>query len=102
MILERFILKIFAPVKLAHRDIAGIHRALSTSYSRCQQGYWISLHTGIPERDLDFALALMESEQYIERDPGPFDQPYTTDRMKAWWAPGREWPALKKRVRELT
>ena len=90
---------------LAERSSSVVTRFLSCHFQsfhcsagapgRCQQGHWIAFSTGIPEHDLDYLLELLEREKYLDRDPGPFDQPYTSDRMGSWWGPGRNWLELK-------
>ena len=96
MVLERFLMKLFTPRRLAERDIDRVCHAIGLAASRCQQGTWIAMSAGIPEHDLYHVLGLMEKAGLIERDPGPFDQPWVRDRMAAWWAPGREWHTIAK------
>jgi hypothetical protein len=96
MVLERFLMKLFTPRRLAERDTDRVLNHIGTSVSRCQQGCWIAMATGIPERDLDYLLGLMEKAGLIERDPGPFDQPATRNRLLSWWAPGPDWHTVAK------
>ena len=96
MVLERFLMKLFRPHKLAERDIGRVCHAIGTATSRCQQGRWIAMSAGIPEHDVYHLLGLMEQAQYIERDPGPFDQPWVRDRLIAWWCPGKHWSEIAK------
>jgi DNA-binding MarR family transcriptional regulator len=94
MLLERFLMKLFAPRRLARRDTMRVWQVLDAAKHHTEQGQMIAHATDIPEHDLYHLLGLMEREGFIERDPGPFDQTWVRDRFAAWWAPGKHWPDL--------
>lgn len=89
--IERFLMKIFAPRRLALRDIRLVYQQIEFAKSHTQRGSMIGYSADIPERDLAHLLLLMERNGYIERDPGPFDAPYTSDPLRSWWCPGKHW-----------
>lgn len=97
MILERIAMKIFARNRLAIRDERWVYEAIDSSPKRMITGYGIGIDTLIPTRDLVRMLARMEDAKLIERDPGPYDQPYTRSVMGSWWCPGAGWPVLAER-----
>ncbi|HEX3513853.1 MAG TPA: hypothetical protein VHT26_07630 [Trebonia sp.] len=91
MLLERFILKVFAPRRLARRDIRKVFQAVELANRHIERGSKIAYEWRIPERDLAHLLLLMERNGYIERDSGPFDAPYNPDPLRSWWCPGKHY-----------
>lgn len=91
MVLERFLMKVFAPRRLARRDARLVFEQIEFAKNHTQRGSMIGYSADIPEHDLRGMLLLMERQGYIERDPGPFDAPYTPDLLKSWWCPGKHY-----------
>lgn len=94
MILQRAILRIFAPARLNHIDDRLICWAIDNARHRTERGTLIGYYADIPDRDLIRRLAVLEKLGHIERDPGPFDAPYTSDLLRSWWCPGRRWASF--------
>lgn len=91
MLLQRAILRIFAPHRLNGIDDRLICWAIDNARRRVERGSLIGYYGDIPERDLVRRLVVLEQLGYIERAPGPFDAPYTSDPLRSWWCPGRNW-----------
>lgn len=91
MLIERFLMKIFARRELALTDERLICWAIDNANRRVERGSRIGHYADIPQRDLVRRLLDLERRKYIERDPGPFDAPHTSDPLKSWWCPGVNW-----------
>lgn len=91
MTLQRFLMKLLCPRRLAERDIRRVFQQIELADRHVQRGTLIGYYGDISERDLAHLLLLMEKNGYIERDPGPFDAPHTADPLRSWWCPGAHW-----------
>lgn len=96
MVLPRVVLIAVAPGYLIRRDTRAVHDVIDAHPRRCIQGSSIANRTRIPDYQLKMMLQDLETAEYIERDPGPCDQPYTRDVFAAWWCPGRRWDEMPK------
>lgn len=94
MLIERLLMKLFAPRRLARRDVRWVYEAIDGAPKHQITGYAIGIETMIPTGDLARLLLMMEASNLIERGPGPRDAPRVRSVMASWWNPGHYWPDL--------
>lgn len=92
--IRRLAMMAFCPRLLIKLDTRKVFAEILANPGRGAHGYIIRRNTRIPAHQLRALLLMLERNGHIERDPGPFDYPYTPDVERTWWAPGRNWQEL--------
>ena len=97
MILQRALLKIFAPRRLRYRDVTAIYQAMTQLPGHCVTGSHLANLAYIPEHDLEPLLSHLEQFGAIERVHNRWGSFFPNDVLACTWAMGERFTALMEK-----